>query len=1361
MKPSQPNRPTADAAGGETLPLLPMQAAKWRAHVTLGQTGVNLEQVVVSFREPVDMERLREAWDRMVAHTPTLRTRFILDRAENEPKQVVEPSATAPWQVLDWSAKGADALSQAWESFLCEDRRRGFDVSTAPLLRFTWIRLGPAEGRLIWTFHHLLLDGRSMSMVVEDVFGAYQALLEGRAVILPDRPGSDLFARWQQAWWDSHRDQAEMFWRTYLKGLAAPTLLTVDLSAGARTAASEGATVGFALSQDDTKELERTAASLGVTTNTFVQAAWGMLLRSYSGQDDVVFGTVRAGRGGTIPEASSALGLFITSVPMRFDFGGSATVATVLRELRARNLALRGFEHTPMDQVARWSELPAGSRLFESAIVFDRDSVAGRMAERCGGSGRTFELLQHADQPLLLSITGSPELAGHLVFDRARFPRPLMQRMAGQFVHLLRELPRCPDRRLADVSVLPPEELAELSGFGRGPLAVPHPDRLLQGWFEERARSDPSAVAVQTPEQATTYGQLEAAANRLAHHLQRLGAGPDRLVAVVLPRSTLLVTALLGVLKSGAAYLPIDHSMPPERLALMIRTARPLAVIAGCGVKIPHDDIGGTWIDLDTDQAMLAACPDMRPESAARPTDLAYAIFTSGTTGTPKLVGIEHRNILNLLAFALAELFVPEDLACVPFTSSVAGDGCVQQVFAALALGGTLVPFPDLLTLGSSPFFRRFTWLGASPALLQRFSETFGLPPAVRLVGVGAEVTPPALLERLRAHPSIREIYNFYGPTEATVYCTVARLAQAAAGPAGLSDGGPRNLGRLIGRPVANTRCHVLDAHGRPVPLGVTGELVVAGAGVGRGYLNDPGLTRERFVDEPGQTGGHSRAYRTGDLVRWHPDGLLEFLGRRDTQIKVSGVRVELEDIESHLLAFPGIAQAAVTNEARPDGGRRLVAFVCAPSAGFDPVAIRRFLRGRLPNTLVPGALVRIDAMPLTLAGKVDRQKLPQPETAPSAGRSGRPTPDNDTERQLLDIWSQVLRFPSVGADDDFFESGGDSLQAAVLLMSIEADFGTKLTAADFIASPTPRELAARIDGDRASLALSAKLLGDGNEGRFVRIQQGGHKPPFLVFLGGYGVDESPGVYESLFKEVPDHPVHCFVPPKLDHRETPAHNLRFLVRDALRALGLSGLAPDGEAIILTRCVGSVLGLEFARHWNQGGQIPIAMLDPAMPIGPLAAILRTIAFSPLGIQVSYHRDKLRTGDWPTRSAYARGVIDRAFRRTVGRFGSGPAPESSRSRRADLHRHYQDLATYPRAMLAHRSKPHAGPMLVLVNQAEAKPRRELTLRGLARGHYRFEQVPGDHISVTTHHAADVAAALRRWIGELEKTGPRPRP
>jgi amino acid adenylation domain-containing protein len=1318
-----------------------MQEAMWRAHVASARPGTDIEQLIIRFHEPVRIERFMEAWRLVIARTPALRSRFTWDR-DGVPHLWFDADAAPAWNEVDLGALPDEWRDGPWRQVVEDDRKRGFDLREGPLLRFIHTRFGESDVRVAWTFHHVLLDGRSIPMVMEDVFAAWRALESGSSPVLPERGGFDEFLRWRLAWWAAQAPAAEAFWREAFAGAARQAPLAHDRSPGARTPQGEVRQVNFQWSAQNTGDLRDRAAALGVTVNTVIQTAWGLALRSHCRQDDIVFSAVRAGRGGTVPGADSIPGLFMTSLPVRFDIDPATKSGDALRMMRSRSLALRAFEHTPLGDAAQWS---GGGG--ESIVVFDHESVVDRLAAACGDGGRrTFELVEQPDRPLLLAVHERPVLRGCLLFDGARFPAPAMERLARQVAHLAAAVVFQPGTPLCGLPLLPPDQELELAGLGCG-RATNNPGLLLHEWFELRAREKPDAIAVRTPERSVSYGSLDAEAARLAVTLRRMGAGPGRLVAILLPRGAELVATILGVLKSGAAYAPIDPSSPPARVTGMLAVADPAAVIALGPPGDVQPPARARWLDLGASLPAAVEEAPPAPGRAAREDDLAYAVFTSGSSGEPKLVGVEHRGISNLLQFATTELFEPADLRCVPFTTAVGFDACVHQIFATLALGGTLVPLPDLLAIGASPFWDQFTWVGATPAGMERLIDAHGLPPSVRLAGLGAEAIPQRLIDRLRALPSLRDVYNFYGPTETTVYCTVARLSASARDGAAPEIDGLKCAGRIVGRPVANTRVAILQPDGRPAPRGVPGELVVSGAGVARGYLNDEDRTLAKFGHLNGLDMG--RAYRTGDWVRWTEDGSLEFLGRGDSQVKVNGVRIELEEVEHHLAAFPGVTGAAAASRPGPNGATRLSGYVVMPAAAFDARSILRFLHQRLPPAVVPDVIIRLESLPLTAAGKLDRRALPPPGEGGGPADGGDVTPRTVTETRLLEAWARILRRSDVKMDEGFYAAGGDSLQAVLLLISVEGDFGVKLSPADLQEAPSPREFAARIDRALTERAVESAGEGARRRGRLGRMQSGDRRPLIVAIPGGAGDGQAISVLPGVFAQLSAHEVVCFQPAPLDHRCTPRRNRRMLAGDLIDGFWKLGVGPADGVLIWAHCCGAALALELARQVRsaRGRAVPVALLDPPPPTPRWSAACNALAYTRLGTQLRYHANMLTTGSLAARATYMAGVCRRAFLRTVARQSSASAAE------AGINRTYQDWMAYPRAALSRPTRHHTGPLLITVNTTEATPNLHRAWRAIARGAFRWDTVDGDHLTSAAKHPGQVAESLRRWMEELE--------
>ena len=585
--------------------------------------------------------------------------------------------------------------------------------------------------------------------------------------------------------------------------------------------------------------------------------------------------------------------------------------------------------------------------------------------------------------------------------------------------------------------------------------------RALHQWFELQVDRTPAAIAIIDGALSVSYAELDQRANRLAHWLHSQGAGNDELIGVCLERSAALLVALLAVMKAGAAYLPLVASLPRERLALMLREARPRLLLCDTASAsgLPVSEILQYRME-DLDSPLPRDVP--RANYEVQPHHLAYAIFTSGSTGTPKLVGVEHGSISNLLDFATEKLFLASDTRCVPFVDPIGFDSSLHQILLPLALGGTLVALPDSASLLEAGRTHAFSYLGTTPSTLKMLLDQGLLPASIHCIGMGAEVIPLKLVERLLQLKHIERLFNFYGPTEATVYCTVAclldRANKQAAIPANEFSAG---TGRIIGRPIQNSRVYVVNESGEPVATGDRGELWVAGDCVARGYLNSPASSLERFGADPFHADG-GRLYCTGDQVRFLPDGILEFLGRIDDQVKIRGFRIELGEVESALQDCPDVAEGVVVARKDESGSTMLAAYVvpAAPDAAPDKAALRTFLKQKLPDYMVPSAFVVLAKLPLTPNGKVDRRALPQPELTRAQAGLAQTRPRTPTELTLGRIWTEVLPISEIGIHDNFFDLGGHSLLVAQVVSRIRREFHLEISLRAIFERPTIESMA-------------------------------------------------------------------------------------------------------------------------------------------------------------------------------------------------------------------------------------------------------------------------------------------------------------
>ncbi|WP_412080833.1 non-ribosomal peptide synthase/polyketide synthase [Streptomyces sp. SCL15-4] len=1050
----------------DVYPLTPMQEGML-FHSLLdpaGRTYVNQVQLVLA--GVTDPHALATAWQHTADANPVLRTHLVWQETA-EPLQVVRHRATVPVTHHDWSARPGEDRARELDRLLAEDRERGIDLAAAPLMRLTLIRLSPDRVRLVWTFHHVLLDGWSAAQVFDEVCERYAALTSGRRPHTPERRPFADYLRWL-----SGRDtgRAERYWRTTLAGFQAPTELPRDRRPDGAHRASSSGSVRMTLGPDVSARLRETAQRAGLTLNTVLQGAWALLLSRYGGGTDVVFGTTVSGRPAELPGVTSMVGLFINTLPTRVRVDGSRPLPEWLREIQTAQSEARRHDFVSLAQVQSWSEVPGGTALFDSLVVFENYPFDAGALSRHGLAMEQERDLEPTNYPLSVVVAPGDTLTVNLDYDPAAFDAATVTALGESLRALLTGMAAGLNHRLAELPLLEPaEERALVARFGGRTAEAP--EDTLPGAFRRQAERTPNAPAVRHGDHLLTYRELDARSSRLARRLIAAGAGPERFVALCLPRTADLVTALLAVLKSGAGYLPVDPQYPAERVAFLFEDVRPDAVITAAETagRLPEGPFTRILLDDADPAAPDTPVGDDERHATLLPGHPAYVIHTSGSTGRPKGVVVSHASVLALTDWAAAE-FAGRGLHHVVASTSLNFDVSVFEIFAPLLSGGCVEIVRDLLALAERPGPWRAGLLSAVPSALDRLLAEDAVRISADTVVLAGEGLPARTVGRVRDAIPGSEVRNIYGPTEATVYATAFTCDPAD------PDRDPP-----IGRPLGGARAHVLDERMRPVPPGAPGELFLAGTGVARGYLHRPGLTAARFLPDPFGPPG-SRMYRTGDLVRWTADGDLVYLGRGDDQVKVRGFRIELGEVEAALARHPAVA-AAAARVLEHAGHRRLVGYVVprtpapADSAGPgpsgpsgarpanppDPAELRAFLARSLPDHLVPALVVPLERLPLGATGKLDRRALPVPEWgAPAAGTSGRP-PRTEAERTLAAIWTEVLGVPEVGADDNYFTLGGDSV-LGIRIVSAARRAGLALTPRHLFTHQTLAELAAAAD---------------------------------------------------------------------------------------------------------------------------------------------------------------------------------------------------------------------------------------------------------------------------------------------------------
>ncbi|RAP57228.1 non-ribosomal peptide synthetase [Oleiagrimonas sp. MCCC 1A03011] len=1017
-------------------------------------------------RGALDAEALRRALDGIVARHESLRTTFV--EVDGKPMQCIAAVEEAGGMAcVEQQAASAEDVVRLAD----EEATHPFDLEHGPLIRARLVREDADRHTLLVTMHHIVSDGWSMRVFMRELNTLYAAFMDGRGDCLPplEVQYAD-YAVWQHT---GHSDDAlrsgEDYWKEALSGAPECLALPLDHPRPAKQCYA-GARVGFTLDTAQAKALNALSREQGTTRFVTFLAAWAALMSRLSGEEDIVIGTPSANRGRA--ELEGLIGFFVNTLALRVDVSNNPTVAELLHRVRDRALEAQEYQDIPFERVVERVN-PARSRsytpLFQVMFAWEDDD--GLRIEFPGlDDASPIEIAQRTAQfDLILTMREtSAGIEGELEYATALFERETVERMIGHYQTLLAGMASDHARRITDIPVLSEAERQRVLRTWNA-TDLPHADgSCIHVLFEDEVRRTPDAIAVMHQDQTLTYAELDARANRLAHRLRALGAGPERAVAICVERSLDMVVAPLAVLKTGGAYVPLDPASPVERLHQMLDDCAPVAVLTqGTGPEaLSAVDIEGmARVDLSRS---LESCPDTPLDANGDepgPQSLAYVIYTSGSTGKPKGVMVEHRN---LVASTRARHAAYGDVGRFLLLSPIYFDSSVAGLFGTLTAGGTLVvaeqaAIRDPSRLGEVLERHRIDTLLCVPSLYANYLEfagDAGRHDSLTKVIVAGETCPPALVAKSAVRAPRASLFNEYGPTEGTVWATMHAC-------------GEEDTGRSvpIGRPVAGARVYILDAQERPVPIGVTGQLHIGGAGVARGYLHQPAMTAERFVDDPFSAEPGARMYRTGDLGRWLPDGSIEFLGRNDFQVKIRGFRIELGEIETALLEHPAIREAAVIARQSGSGEPQLVAYAVGRE-DLRVETLRSHLAQRVPEYMVPRAYVRLQALPRTPNGKLDSVALPAPqEDAYATGEYE--APRDAVETVVASIWSSLLGVERIGRRDSFFALGGHSLLVVQVVARLREALQVDVPLNALFASPVLADFAREVE-DAAPARLPA-----------------------------------------------------------------------------------------------------------------------------------------------------------------------------------------------------------------------------------------------------------------------------------------------
>ncbi|GAB3713972.1 non-ribosomal peptide synthetase [Nocardiopsis nanhaiensis] len=1171
----------------DVLPLAPLQQGLlFHALDDDQRLDVYTVQHVFEFNRPVDADALRASADEMLRRHPNLRAGFAHEGME-QPVQFIRAAMPAHWREVDLSGHGPDERDRELTRIRREERERRFDLTRPPLIRNVLVHCGQGRAVLVETHHHILMDGWSGTLYIFELLELYRAGGDP-AALPPARPYRDYLVWLSQ----QDMDRAAGAWRDALAGLDTPTLIAPP-DPGRRPVMPRSLQADLAPGTADA--LTAVARRIGVTPNSLLYTAWALTLRAQTGRDDIVFGSTVSGRPPEIPDVSSVIGLFFNTIPVRIDPRPAERLVDLFERVHRQQTDLLPYHHVNLAEIQGRAGL---GTLFDTLYVLrntPKDASQARELEEAVG----LEKVSAADAthyPLTFVVEPGDSTTVSLAYRPDLFDDTTAQRLFDRALAAIEALATDPEQRVADLDLLSGEESrAVLTEPNRTDRDLP-PDTITQ-LLEKTAGELPDRTALVFHGRRVSFGELNGRANRIARLLVDRGVGPDTGVALGVPRSVDAVAGLFAVLKAGGGYVPLDLDHPESRLADMIEDSAPaVALVSEDSVeRVPSRE--GTADVVLGSAATEAALADLPPDDLTdaerlgpvSPDSLAYTIYTSGSTGRPKGVAVPLRGLTNMLVNHQERIFdrvVAEQggrILRIAHTVSFSFDMSWEELLW-LVQGHEVHLMDEEMRRDSDALTsycaeHAIDVINVTPSYCGQLIEDGLLAEDGRhrpcLVLLGGEAVTDTVWRRLREAPGVLG-YNLYGPTEYTIN-TLGGGTEDSAGP-------------TVGAPIHNTRVYVLDSGLAPVPPGVPGELYVSGAGLARGYAGRPGGTADRFVADPFGPPG-SRMYRTGDLVRWGPDGLVDFLGRTDDQIKIRGHRVEPGEIVAVLESHPDLAQAAVLAREDAPGVRRLVAYLVPKQSdpggpgAVDPEEVRGALSARLPEHMVPSALMVVDRLPLTVNGKLDQAALPAPEWRTGGGRA----PANDEERRLCALFAEVLGLDEVGAEDDFFALGGHSLLAMRLVGRIRSEFDTRLRVGEVLTAATPARITARLLGTEEGGDPLATML---------PLRSGGDRPPLFCLHPAAGFSWS---FAGLTPYLdPDQPVYGVQSPGLRGRH--------------------GLAPDldGLAVYYLERIRAVQpeGPYHLVGWSFGGQAAHAVATLLQDKGEEVALLAVMDTYPL-------------------------------------------------------------------------------------------------------------------------------------------------
>ncbi|MBD1922211.1 amino acid adenylation domain-containing protein [Funiculus sociatus GB2-A5] len=1172
-----------------------------------GNTFYNVA-AALRLKGSLNTSALEETFNEIVRRHEALRTTFRM--LNGQPVQVIAPSLTIPLPVVDLQSLPATEREAETQRIATQERSRPFDLSHDSLLRVMLLQLGSSEHVLLLNLHHIICDGWSIGVLIRELGILYAAFANKERSPLPELPIQYAdFADWQREWLQGEVLESQLaYWKQQLDNIPSLNLPT-DKPRPA-TPTYRGATQFLELPKSLSEELEALSQRQGVTVFMTLLAAFQILLYRYTQQSDILVGSPIANRNRR--EIEGLIGFFVNSLVLRTNLSGNPTFLELLSRVREVTLGAYAHQDLPFEKLVE--ELHPERNLSQHPLFQVAFSLQNTPIEALELPGLTLSQLEF-DSPsakfdLEFHLWESPEsFKGQVIYSTDLFDDATITRMLGHYQTLLESIVANPQKRLGELTILTNAEQKQLLIFSHNQSTTQNlPSKIedcFHQLFEAQVEQSPDAIALIFQNQQLTYRELNIRANQLAHHLQQLGVVPDVLVGICVERSVDMIVGLLGILKAGGAYLPLDPSYPQERLNFMLEDAQ-ISILLTQSILAPlwkdcwgERQHGLSVVCLDTDWDEIAYHPQHNPTSNVTLDNLAYVIYTSGSTGKPKGVLVQHRGVSNL-AEAQIEVFKLQPSDRILQFASLSFDASIFEIIMALRIGATLyiakkeslLPGQALIKLCKD---NNITCITLPPAVLAVLPKE-ELPALHTIICAGESCSKDIVNKWASDH----RFFNAYGPTEATVWATIAEINDNSEKPP-------------IGRPIANTQIYILDRYLQPVPIGISGELYISGDGLARGYLNRPELTAERFIPNPfikavkieneaqiqvnssfyplKEESRTERLYKTGDLATFKPDGNIEFLGRIDEQVKIRGFRIELGESEAVLRQYPAVKEAVViVREDRPDDKRLVAYIVPQQNQALTTIEIRDFLKKKLPDYMVPSFFVLIDSLPLTVNGKVARLALPTPFNLKSeiSNLTLHVAPRTSTESTLAKIWAEVLNIERVGIGDNFFDLGGNSLLAIRLMDEVYKQFKRELPLSTLFLNPTVESLASTLFVENNSRSWSP----------LVAIQPKGSNPPFFCVHPIFGVVFP--YYELAYHLGKNQPFYGLQPRGIDGEQPPITRIEDMAAYYIEALRV--VQPKGPYFLGGWSFGGLVAFEMAQQLQKSGHEVglVAMLDTLAP-----------------------------------------------------------------------------------------------------------------------------------------------------------------